>query len=225
MISIPILYENEEILVINKPFSLPVQGGSGITHSVDTVLPEQTGYPVYLVHRLDKDTSGVLVAAKSAVSAAKWTRLIASKSVKKEYEAFCIGTMKKPEGFIDEAIEQRGEEKQARTLYRVINVYSMNMEAGKETLLFSHIALTLDTGRMHQIRIHLAKQNCPIAADDKYGNFAVNRFIKKNPGIKKLMLTAKKISLPLEGGIKIIEAQYPPHMSDLGFSDKMVKLS
>ena len=71
MIELPVIYENDEILIINKPSGLAVQGGSGIKHSVDTLLPKQTGYPIYLVHRLDKDTSGILITAKSSASAAK----------------------------------------------------------------------------------------------------------------------------------------------------------
>lgn len=233
MIELSVLYENEEILIINKPSGLAVQGGSGIKHSVDTLLPKQAGFPIYLVHRLDKDTSGILVTAKSSLFAAKWTKLIASKEVKKEYEAFCIGRLKENQGWITETIEQKGAVKDARTQFRVKELYEQsdillsenNDSDSQQKIVFSLIALKLETGRMHQIRIHLAKQQCPIAADDKYGNFKLNKELKKSLGISKLMLHAKKIDIPLGGSIKTIEIGYPPHMADFTFSGKLVKVS
>lgn len=223
MINLSVLYENEEIIIINKPSGLATQGGSGIKHSVDSVLPLQKGFPIFLVHRLDKDTSGLLITAKSSVYAAKWTKLIASKEVKKQYEALCIGTLPDREGYIDEVILQRGIEKKARTLYKINNTYEFECSDGTKQI-FSAISLQLDTGRMHQIRIHLAKQNCPIAADDKYGNFKLNKEIKKTLGISRLMLHAGTIEIPLGKSRKTFTADYPPHMSDFSFSGKMLKL-
>ena len=69
---ISVLFENEEILVVNKPFGLAVQGGKGVGRSLDDELSAQVGYRVHLVHRLDKDTSGILVVAKNTQSAATW---------------------------------------------------------------------------------------------------------------------------------------------------------
>ena len=88
---IPIIYENDEIIIINKPAGLAVQGGQGVVHSVDRDFAEQVGYKIYLVHRLDKDTAGLMVVAKNPVAAGKWTKLIGSKIVKKEYVALCVG--------------------------------------------------------------------------------------------------------------------------------------
>ena len=85
MNSIPVLYENEEILVINKPAGLAVQGGNGISHSLDKDFSQTLGYKIFLVHRLDRDTSGLMIVAKSAFAANKWTKLIGSKAAKKEY--------------------------------------------------------------------------------------------------------------------------------------------
>ena len=78
MNSIPVLYENEEILVINKPAGLAVQGGNGISHSLDKDFSQILGYKIFLVHRLDRDTSGLMIVAKSAFAANKWTKLIGS---------------------------------------------------------------------------------------------------------------------------------------------------
>ena len=91
MKAIPIMYENDEITVIDKPAGLAVQGGSGIVHSLDRLLPDQLGHPVYLVHRLDRDTAGLLITAKTQAAAAKWTKLIGEKCTQKEYTAVCAG--------------------------------------------------------------------------------------------------------------------------------------
>ena len=80
---IPIIYENNEIFIIDKPAGLAVQGGQGVVHSVDRDFAEQTGQKVYLVHRLDKDTSGLMVVAKNPAAAVKWTKLIWLKNRKK----------------------------------------------------------------------------------------------------------------------------------------------
>ena len=88
---VPIIYENDEILVINKPCGLAVQGGQGVKNSLDVLLPAQLGYTVYLVHRLDKETSGLMVVAKSSQAANKWISLLTSGEVRKEYIALCGG--------------------------------------------------------------------------------------------------------------------------------------
>ena len=82
-----ILYSDEEIYVINKPAGLAVQGGKGITHSLDIDFAKEVGQKVYLVHRLDKETCGLMIVAKNPLAAKKWTKLISSKQVKKEYFA------------------------------------------------------------------------------------------------------------------------------------------
>ena len=84
MKQIDILFENDQILVINKPCGIAVQGGEGIAHPLDKELPAQLGYPVYLVHRLDRDTAGLMIVAKSPLYAAQWTKMIGGKLVRKE---------------------------------------------------------------------------------------------------------------------------------------------
>ena len=85
MNKLQILFENDEIRVINKPQGLAVQGGKDVKTSVDTELALQTGEKIYPVHRLDKETCGILVTAKNPQAATKWTNLIGSKQVKKQY--------------------------------------------------------------------------------------------------------------------------------------------
>ena len=184
MKNIPILFENEEILVINKPAGLPVQGGQGILHPLDKELAVQVGYPVYLVHRLDRDTNGL-------------TKLIGGKLVRKEYTAVCIGTLKSKKGTIRTSVVQHGNEKPAVTHFQVVGQKEIFYEEQK--IVLSTVKLQLETGRMHQIRIHLAEQDCPIAGDDKHGNFKMNKILRKAAGIKTLQLTSSRLSIPLNG--------------------------
>lgn len=197
MKEIPVLYENDEILVINKPSGVAVQGGAGIVHSLDRELPVQVGYPVYLVHRLDRDTCGLMVVAKSPLAAAKWTKMIGGKLVRKEYTAICVGTLSPKKGTIRSGVIQHGDEKTAVTHYQVVGEKEIEFES--EKIILSTVKLQLETGRMHQIRIHLSKNGCPIAGDDKHGNFKINKLLRKAAGIKTLQLSATSISLPIDG--------------------------
>ncbi len=201
---IDILYEDDEIILINKPQGLAVQLGSGLTTSVDTILPEQLGYPVYLVHRLDKETSGILIVAKNPVAANKWTKLISQSNVKKTYNAICLGCPENKAGIIEDYIEQKGIKKNARTSYSVLKTITK-----EDGTVFSLIAFTLDTGRMHQIRIHCAKNNFPIAQDDKYGNFKKNKEIKKIYGIKKMQLAAIELTIPIKNKLQTFTIDSP----------------
>ncbi|MDD7268527.1 MAG: RluA family pseudouridine synthase [Treponema sp.] len=213
MNSIPVLYENEEILVINKPAGLAVQGGNGISHSLDKDFSQTLGYKIFLVHRLDRDTSGLMIVAKSAFAANKWTKLIGSKAAKKEYLALCAGTLKNKSGVIKDDLIQHGESKSAVTYYNVEKQWntSISPEYSQEitSVPLSLIRLKLETGRMHQIRIHLAKQNCPIAGDDQHGNFKINKLLKKQLKVKRLMLASVKLTMPIDGKEMVFEIPLP----------------
>ena len=233
---IPIIYENDEIIIINKPAGLAVQGGNGVVHSVDRDFAEQLGYKIYLVHRLDKDTCGLMIVAKNPVAAGKWTKLIGSKVARKEYVALCAGRMPSKSGVIKEDVVQHGDTKAAVTHYKVEKEWTVNTEEiPKQVRDDSHpaeldsarhaelvsasiplslIRLTLETGRMHQIRIHLAKNGCPIAGDDQHGNFKMNKLLKKVCKIKRLQLAAVRLTIPLEGKDKTFEVPVPFDFKD-----------
>ena len=196
-IPISIIYQDSEIFIINKKAGMPVQGGEKISHPLDEELAKQTGQKVYLVHRLDKDTSGLMIVAKTPAAANKWTKLIGSKEVEKEYIAICIGTLPQKQGTINEELIQHGQTKKAVTHYKVLEENEIEWEGQK--IILSKISLVLQTGRMHQIRIHLAKQGCPIAGDDQHGNFKLNKILRKAAGIKHLQLYSVKLTLPIDG--------------------------
>ena len=192
---INIIYENSEIFIINKKAGMSVQGGEKIAHPLDEELAKQTGQKVYLVHRLDKDTSGLMIVAKTPAAANKWTKLIGSKEVKKEYIAVCTGRLSQKSGIISEDVIQHGQVKRAVTHYTVEKEWEIERE-GEEPVPMCQIRLLLETGRMHQIRIHLARQGCPIAGDDQHGNFKINKILRKLAGIKHLQLFSVKLTIP-----------------------------
>lgn len=197
---IPILYEDDEILVLDKPCGLAVQPGAGVSASAVDLLESQLAYRPRLVHRLDKETAGCLVVAKSAAAAAKWTALIGSKAVSKYYRAVVKGGPQGERGVLDAAIEVRGEEKTARTAFRVV---------GREGD-YCQLELKLETGRMHQIRLHLAGQGWPVLGDDRHGDFALNKALKRDRGLKRLMLWSRALVLPLVPSLTI-RSSMPEH--------------
>ena len=230
MKEIPIIYENNEILIVNKRAGLAVQGGEGVKNPLDSLLCEQLGVKVYPVHRLDKETSGLLVVAKTSAAAHLWTGLIASGQVKKEYQALCFGLVQGLKsnsamgktGRLTQRVQVAGAGKTAETFYQVAGIFpAAEIAAMAEQVadlgtnpLFSLLNLTLGTGRTHQIRIHLAQSGCPILADDKHGNFKVNKLIKKAVGIKTLQLAATRLTIPLEGRATTFQIPLPPHMEE-----------
>lgn len=223
MNNIPIIYENDEILIINKPVGLSVQGGEGVSSSVDTVLPTQLGYKVFLVHRLDKETSGLMVVAKTSKAAGKWTNLINQHNVQKEYVALCGGVPKKKSGVFTDSVVQKGREQNAFTEYKLLQSFTIKENKsgdsenqidiqGLENKSFSLFSLKLGTGRMHQIRIHLSKAGFPIFADDKYGDFKLNKLLQKKLKIKRLCLASVKLTLPIDNQLKTFTIPYPEHI-------------
>ncbi len=205
---IPIEYQDSEIILANKRSGLASQGGSGVSHSVDTDLAAQIGQKVYLCHRLDKDTSGLLLCAKSPQAANKWSRLIAEKTVKKEYMALCFGQPKSPKGKISLPIREKGLMKDALTYFELeksLLPKDFGLENDFGLFPISLLKLTLATGRTHQIRIHLAQSGLPIIGDDKYGNFVLNKAAKRDLGLKRLCLCAFRLTLPLLEGQKTFQ--------------------
>jgi 23S rRNA pseudouridine955/2504/2580 synthase len=199
---VDILFENDEVLVLNKPAGLAVQGGAGIAVSLDRLL-EKTYHPrPLLVHRLDQDTSGVILTAKNRDAAARFSRLFAEEKPRpggsvlggagtggmlvKQYRALCAGTPPEDSGLIEYSLGIRGMEKTARTAYKRLGG---NGE-------FSLLELELGTGRTHQIRRHLAKIGNPVLGDDKYGDFGLNKRLRRTMGLRRLLLHACRLVIP-----------------------------
>lgn len=173
-------------MVLNKPAGLAAQGGKDVEVSLDAILAKEFSPRPLLVHRLDQDTSGLILAAKNREAAACFARLFAGekgRSVIKRYLAVCAGSPDPSVGVVRAELPVRGAARASETAYRLL-----------ETRWdFSLIELELGTGRTHQIRRHLAHICCPVLGDDKYGDFALNRRLRKERGLKRLLLHASRL--------------------------------
>jgi 23S rRNA pseudouridine955/2504/2580 synthase len=195
-------YEDDEILIVEKPAGLPVQPGAGVRSCVIGILESELPYKPFLVHRLDKDTAGLLIVAKGRDAASRYGALIAGRSLIKTYLAICSGTFSVRNGSFQTNVSERGTAKSARTDFKVRREFSG----------YSLLELGLITGRMHQIRIQLAAEGKPVLGDDKYGDFALNRALRQEAGLKRLLLFAWKLRLP--GADEPVTAKIPPHFGE-----------
>ena len=211
-----LLYEDDQILVLNKPAGLAVQGGSGMGgNHLDALLTAI--YPAEsrprLVHRLDKDTSGVLVMGKSPAAAAKLAEAFRTRESAKTYLAVTVNAPKIHQGRIDiplakeagpqgERMAENDEDgRRAVTLYQTLDTMSRSAAL---------LALRPVTGRTHQLRVHCAGIGCPILGDFKYGG--AESFLPNLQLSRQLHLHAWRLAIPHPNG-KLIraEAPLPPH--------------
>ncbi len=206
-----ILHEDEVLLVLNKPAGLAVQGGTRTTRHLDGMLAALAGggERPRLVHRLDRDTSGLLVVARTPAAAANLTEAFRRHRVDKLYWALVVGRPAIADGLIDRPLAKqagrRGERiasvadgQPARTRYRTV------ARAGK---VASWLALQPLTGRTHQLRVHCALLDTPILGDRKYGGPAAGP-VGAPPG---LMLHARELRLPHpDGGTLALTAPLDP---------------
>jgi 23S rRNA pseudouridine955/2504/2580 synthase len=214
-----VLYEDGGLLIINKPAGLSVQGGKGTGISLDELLARDYHPRPRLVHLLDRDTSGVLLTAKTQAAAARCAAFFdrSVQGLTKRYAAVCAGIL--PEkGAITGTIEVKGRELPARTNYTRLDVFSKPPEALRfpGDSPFSLAELVPATGRMHQIRRHLAGMGHPVLGDDNYGDFALNRELKKHCGLRRMLLHARSLYLPdplIRGG-REITAPLPDYFKD-----------
>jgi 23S rRNA pseudouridine955/2504/2580 synthase len=207
---IPILFENDFCMVLNKPSGLPAQGGEGVKVSLDSLLSKKISPRPLLVHRLDRDTSGAILIAKTPEAAREFSVLFAGGRIKKIYLGVCAGMPAPESGIIGHKLDVRGKEKKSETFYRVLS------SRAEGEIIRSLLELRPGTGRMHQIRRHLAQIGHPLLGDDKYGNFPLNKQIRKMFGLKCLLLHASRLIIPplfcLPGGLDI-EAPLPEYFS------------
>lgn len=230
-----VIYQDEQVIVLNKPHGLPVQGGPGITRHLDGMLDAlRFGSPhrPRLVHRLDRDTSGVLLIARTPGVAAKLAASFRTRAVLKTYWAVVAGRPVPVEGRIDlplirigggprgerSAPADRGDKEAAHAItdYRTLD------NAGQK---LAWLELQPLTGRTHQLRVHCFAIGAPILGDVKYHepdqNNAGSAVVDGLPS--ELHLHARALQLPHPaGGILIVEADLPPHMQEsfrlLGFT-------
>ncbi len=228
-----ILYRDDDVMVINKPAGLAVQGGTNTSHHLDGLLDALRFDAVErpkLVHRLDKDTSGVLVLARSTHAASKLTACFRGRDARKLYCAITVGVAQPEGGHIDLALAKesgpRGERVatageaglKATTLYQVMDTIGDKA---------AYVHLSPLTGRTHQLRVHMLALKTPILGDGKYGG--AGAFLSGMETAKQLHLHARRIVMPhpRSGEIDVV-APLPPHMIEtcglLGFEPKSLAL-
>jgi len=214
----PVVHEDASILVVDKPAGVAVHGGSGVSFGVIESLraARPQAKLLELAHRLDRDTSGLLMVAKKRTALVELHRMLREGEVEKLYSAIVKGApaddafeLSEPlHKYVTAAGERRvsvGEGgREARTRVRV-------RKRGAE---FSLLEVRLLTGRTHQIRVHLAHAGHPVLGDDKYGDFELNRALAKR-GVKRLFLHASRLAFahPLTGERLHLEARLPADMA------------
>lgn len=224
-----ILYEDEDIYVFNKPHGLAVQGGSGTFRHLDGMLkslPNKLGEAPRLVHRLDRDTSGCLVVAKTQSAASHFGEVFRSRSARKIYWALVAGNPNPRQGeiscFLAKQATTDGEQMVVVKNGTPGAQHSMSYYSTTDTASrrFAWVTLKPVTGRTHQLRVHMAQLGTPIIGDPRY--FNIENW-QGAPGLGEgLHLHARRIALPLRNGKRLdVSAPLPPHMREsfdaLGF--------
>jgi len=221
-----VLWEDEYLLAINKPAGLAVHGGSGIAFGVIEQLRQWRGDCRFLelVHRLDRETSGILLVAKKRAALAHVQAQLRQRRTEKNYLALVRGAWPARQKIIDVALHKYllpdGE--------RRVRVTTPDDAAGQRAITLVHprtaisiagqamtlLEVAIKTGRTHQIRVHLASRDHPIAGDDKYGDFALNRQLQ-HAGLQRMFLHAWRLRFahPHSGAPVALCADLPPELA------------
>lgn len=211
-----VLYEDERLLVIDKPAGLAVHGGSGLSYGLIEALRQlRPGAELELVHRLDRETSGCLVVSKRRSTLRALHALIRQGEMERRYLALILGDLCGERVRVEEPLVKnvlkggervvkvdRNEGRPALTGFRRLR--RLPFEGGILTL----VEARLQTGRTHQIRVHAAHLGTPLAGDPKYGDFEANRRLKAL-GLSRLFLHAASLSLPGDGMTRPLRVEAP----------------
>lgn len=212
------VFEDDALLVIDKPAGVAVHGGSGISFGVIERL--RSARPelkfLELIHRLDRETSGLLMIAKKRSVLTAFHAAWRAGAVRKEYLALVRGAWPKSEHLIElslrkyltkdgerrVAVDRTGQD--ARTVVRVV----------RSNAVASLVLATLETGRTHQLRVHFAHRGHPLLGDDKYGDFELNKSLVRD-GLKRMFLHAHRLRFthPASGEALALEAALPPDLA------------
>lgn len=230
-----VLFKDADVIVLNKPAGLAVQGGSGVDKNIDAML-EALQFDAEerprLVHRLDRDTSGCLVLARNQAAARKLTEAFREKTTRKVYWAVTVGAPQMNEGKIDAPLAKQGVAAVGR---RSAERVQIDEEDGKNAVTYyavierahnkaAWIALMPVTGRTHQLRVHCVALGTPILGDGKYAG--AKAYFARDSLSNQLHLHARQIRVPhpTKKGFVDVTAPLPPHMQQtwdfFEFADK-----
>jgi 23S rRNA pseudouridine955/2504/2580 synthase len=205
-----VLLEDEHLIVINKPEGVAVHGGSGVSSGVIEQMRAarpQTDY-LELVHRIDKETSGILLIAKKRSSLVHLQSQFSGRTISKNYRAIVIGKVPKRTKTLDGSLlirvsadGHKSVSVKSDGLPAITRITGLKEVAVNSVLSLSLVNAKIETGRTHQIRVHAAHQQWPILGDEKYGNFELNKLLSKTY-VKRMFLHAFSIEFyhPLQQG-------------------------
>jgi 23S rRNA pseudouridine955/2504/2580 synthase len=225
----PVLFEDEHVLAVDKPAGVAVHGGSGVSFGVIEQLRRARPQAklLELVHRLDRETSGILLVARKRSALTRLQEQFRERETGKTYLALALGEWPAGKKVIDVPLHkylQADGERRVRvvgrddpdgmrsiTLVKVARRLAADDARGLPA--FTLLEVTIKTGRTHQIRVHLASQGHPIAGDDKYGNFELNRALHRE-GLKRMFLHAWRLQFdhPATGERIELLAPLPPEL-------------
>lgn len=219
-LNITTIFENDDFMVLNKPSGVVVQGAQHTDLSLSYHLEflrrkNKDSEDYFHVHRLDKDTTGVLIVSKNTVALRELNKVFKERDIVKVYECLCVGRFENFSGDV-EVFMKRTEEgskekcvvcdggvdsKKTLSSYKVIEEYEYKDD------IFSLVEVELKTGFMHQIRVHMKYLGCPIVGDKMYGNSSVNR--KFEGVLDRQFLHAKRVSFEYKGEKFSFTAPFP----------------
>jgi 23S rRNA pseudouridine955/2504/2580 synthase len=216
-LALPVIHEDPALIVIDKPSGIAVHGGSGVSFGVIESMRAERPQAKFLelAHRLDRDTSGLLILCKKRTALVELHRMLREGEVEKIYLALAKGIPARTNFEISDSLHKyvtsqgerrvavRDDGKAAVTKVKVL----------KKDASFSLLELRLMTGRTHQIRVHLAHAGHPVLGDDKYGDFPLNHELAKK-GVKRLFLHASSLSFkhPISGAALAFKSPLPEEM-------------
>ncbi len=212
-----VAFEDDALIILDKPSGTAVHGGSGVSFGVIEQLRKARprAKMLELAHRLDRETSGLLIVAKKRVALTTLHDMFRDGGISKRYLAMVKGRWINPTQHVKVSLHKYLTEKGERRVMVADDGKAshsiVRLKARWEN--FSLVEVELKTGRTHQIRVHLAHLGFPIAGDDKYGDFTLNRELQKT-GLKRMFLHAAKLSLPhpVSGEKLALEAKLPPEL-------------
>ncbi|WP_249931391.1 RluA family pseudouridine synthase [Ramlibacter sp. 2FC] len=223
----PLLLEDEALLAIDKPAGVAVHGGSGVSFGVIEQLRRARPGAKFLelVHRLDRETSGILLVAKKRSALKHLQDQFRERETGKTYLALVLGDWPANKKVIDLPLHKyllAGKDGEGERRVKVVDkdhpdgMRSVSLVKVRQRLAgFSLLEVTIKTGRTHQIRVHLASQGHPIAGDDKYGDFERNKALQKQ-GLKRMFLHAWRLQFdhPASGERVELLAPLPPELQE-----------
>ena len=220
------IIQTEDYVIVNKPSGLASQPGSGTRPGESLVeylwewgKNENLDFKPTIAHRLDQETSGMIIAALHGDTLRDFTRLIREHEVDKYYFALVKGNLKKDRGTINESLLRTDNAKGSKML--------VGQENDKAQTAITHyrvkqhyegydlVKIKLETGRMHQIRAHFASIGHPLLGDTRYGDFALNREVKKQFGLNRLFLHSCRLEFDWEGEHKVFDCPLPKELQSV----------